>query len=84
MGVSFCINTDWYDCADASFCGPHHRHIIAGDLWTDKSKKSRKLSTKGLKYIESQRINFHKVLIEITTALDTCFKAMIRKAKYTT
>ena len=30
--VSFSLYTNQCDCADSSFCDPHHKHIITGDL----------------------------------------------------
>ena len=48
--VSFYVNTDQYDCVNSSFCDPHHKHIITGDLRITKNKKVKKLLTKGTKY----------------------------------
>ena len=43
-----------------------------------------KTLTKGRNYREPKIINISKVLIEITTALDTCIEAIIPNTKYTT
>ena len=43
-----------------------------------------KILTKGRNCREPQIINISKVLIETTTALDTCIEAMIPNTKYTT
>ena len=49
----------------------------------NQKQQIEKISNKGFKK-ETQTINFSKALIEITTALDTCIKAMTLKTKYTT
>ena len=72
----FCLNADQCDCADYSFCDLHQKHVIAGDLRIIKDNKLRKLLTKGPNYRELRTINFSKVLIEITTALDTCIESV--------
>ena len=69
--VSFCLNTEQCDCADCSFCDPHHKYIITGDLRIIKNNKLRKLLTKGPNYREPRTTNFSKALIDITTALYT-------------
>ena len=82
--VSFCLSTDQCHCADSSFCDPHHKHIITGDLRITKINKLSKLLTKGPDYREPRTINFSKALIEIATALDTCIEPMSLKTEYTT
>ena len=44
--VSFCLSTNQCDCADSSFCDPHHKQLIKGDLGIIKNNKLRKLLTK--------------------------------------
>ena len=46
--VSFSLYTDQCDCADSCLCGPHHKHIIAGDFriikkYYETSRKRSKL-----------------------------------------
>ena len=77
--VSFCFNTDQCYCTNSSFCGPHHKHIITEDLRIIKNSKLIKLLTRSSNYREPRTINFSKVLIEITTSLDTCIEAMALK-----
>ena len=48
--VSFCVYTDQYDCVNSSFCDPHHKYIITGDLRITKNNKVKKLLAKGTKY----------------------------------
>ena len=39
--VFFCLNSDQCDCANSSFCDPHYKHIITGDLRKNKNNKLR-------------------------------------------
>ena len=80
--VSFCVYTDQYDCVNSSFCDPHHKYIITGDLRITKNNKVKKLLAKGTKYKITWTMNFSKALTEITSALDTSIEAMT--LKYTT
>ena len=73
-GEDFCLNTDQCDCADPSFCDPHHKYIITEDLRKIKNNQLRKLLT----------INVSKASIETVTALDACIEAMTLKTKYIT
>ena len=79
--ASFCLNTDQFDCPDSSFCDPHHKHIITGNLRIIKNSKLKKLLAKGPNYRELGTINFSKELIERTTALNKCITL---KTKYVT
>ena len=45
--LAFSINIDQCDCTSSTFCDPHHKHIIAGDLRIMRNRKLRKLLTKG-------------------------------------
>ena len=51
--VSFCLNTEKYDCVNSSLCDPHRKHIIKGDFQITKNNKSRKLLTMGPNYRET-------------------------------
>ena len=66
----FCLNTDKCDCADSSFCNPHYKHIITGDLQIIKYSKLQKLLTKGSNR-EPSTSKFSEELTEITTSIDT-------------
>ena len=69
---------------DNDQCDSHHKHIIKEDLWIIKNNKLRKLLTKGPHYTEPRTINFSKVLIEISTALDKYIETVSLKTKHTT
>ena len=66
--VSFCLNTDQCGCAISSFCYPHHKYIITGDLQIIKSNKLRQFLTKGStfnNYREPRTTNVYKLRREI-------------------
>ena len=79
--VSFCFNTDQCDCANSFFCNLHHKYLCTRQLRIIKNYKLRKHITKGPKYREPRTIN---VLIQITTALDTCIDLVTLKTNYVT
>jgi len=64
--VSFTTDSTPCECESSTFCDPHHKHIITGDLRLIENTKLRKLLTKGPNYREPCSINFSKALTEIT------------------
>ena len=67
----------------SSFCDPHHKYIIIGDLRIIENKKFRNLPTKGPNCREPWTINFSKASVEINIAVDTCIEVMALKTMYT-
>ena len=77
-------STDLYDCRTSSFCDPHHKHIITGDLKIIENKKLRKLLTKNLNYRKRKSINFTKAYFEIDQGLEVCIERISTKDKLET
>ena len=78
------FNTDLYDCRTSSFCDPHHKHIITGDLKIIENKKLRKLLTKNLNYRKPKSINFTKAFFEIDQGLEVRIERISTKDKLET
>ena len=57
--VSLRLSTDQCNYADSSFCDPHHKYIVRGDLQIIKINKISKLLTKGPNYREPQTIKLY-------------------------
>lgn len=73
------ITNDWSgnssfvcDCANSSFCDPHHGHIVSGDLRIIKNRKLRMLLSKGPSYREPMNINWDKFVKDLKISLDIC------------
>ena len=77
--VSFIRDTTPCDCESSTFCDPHHKHIITGDLRLIENTKLRKLLTKGPNYREPRSINFSKALKEISIGIDELIESLSSK-----
>ena len=77
--VSFTRDTTPCECESSTFCDPHHKHIITGDLRLIENTKLRKLLTKGPNYREPRSINFSKALKEISIGIDELIESLSSK-----
>ena len=66
-------------CSESSFCDPHHKHIVTGDLRLISNPKLRKLFSKGPNFREKKTINFHKCSMEIEISITDCAINLARK-----
>ena len=55
-GISFILNTDKCEFNHFPFIGPHHKHIVTGDLRIVENSKPQKLLFKGPNYREPSRV----------------------------
>ena len=77
--ISFTRDTSSCECESSTFCDPHHKHIITGDLRLIENVKLRKLLTKGPNYREPRSINFSKALKEISIGIDELIESLSSK-----
>ena len=80
--VSFSLNTDTCMCNESTFCDPHHKHIVTGDLRIVENDKLRKLLAKGPNYREPMAINYKQAKSKIITALDSCIESFTEDTKH--
>ena len=59
------------DCVTSSFCDPHHRHVITGNLNIIEHNALKKLFSKGPNFREKRTINFPRARKDIISAVDT-------------
>ena len=84
--ISFFVNSETgasfpYTCSESTFCDPHHKHIVTGDLRIVDNPKLRKLLTKEPNYREPKTINFSKCQSEVERAIAECDSALSTKYK---
>ena len=77
--VSFIRDLPQCDCQNSSFCDPHHKHVVTGDLRIIENSKLRKLFSKGPNYRENKTINYSKCRESIKTSLDSCVISLTAK-----
>ena len=66
-------------CSESTFCDPHHKHIVTGDLRFITNVKLRKLFSKGPNFREKKTINFRKCIQEIEISITTCAIDLAKK-----
>jgi hypothetical protein len=65
-------NDESCNCQTSSFCNPHHKHIITGDLKIIENRDLRHLLMKGPNYREPCVINWKKVVDCIKAGVMEC------------
>ena len=68
--ISIVHNLPSCHCSSSSFCDPHHKHIVTGDLRIIENDKLRWLFSKGPNYREAKPLNLKKCKDSIKTSLD--------------
>ena len=81
--LAFSIALDQCDCTCSTFCDPHQKHIIIGDLRIVRNHKLRKLLTNGPNSGEPRLMSFSfkTFFSEINSAIDSCIENMATKNK---
>lgn len=80
--VSFSINTDQFHCTISTYCDPHYRCLITGDLTIIKiNKLKKKMLTKGTNCNETHFINFSKVFLKLKRKSNLVIKIWEQKTK---
>jgi len=69
------------ECPGSSFCDPHHKHIVTGDLSIIEDPKLRSLFSKGPGYREPKQFNLDKCKQSIIIALDETISKLSEKYK---
>ena len=72
-------NDESCTCKTSSFCDPHHKHIVTGDLKIIENRDLRHLLMKGPNYREPCVINWNKVVSCIIAGVTECQKDWARK-----
>ena len=81
--VSFVQNLPTCDCSNSTFCDPHHKHIVSGDLRIVSNPKLRKLLSKGPNYREPKTLNYSKCKQAIESAISSSIVSLAEKYQLT-
>ena len=73
------ITSDWKlnnshacNCLNSTFCDPHHKHIVTGDLRFIENGKLRSLLCNGPGYREPRKVFWRKFLKDFSVSLKNC------------
>ena len=79
--ISIIHNLPSCECSSSSFCDPHHKHIVTGDLRIVENRNLRWLFSKGPNYREAKTFNLNKCRDSITMSLDDTILKLADKYK---